>query len=216
MKTLWIVLISILVFSLGLFVVVSCGDDDDDDDYDEDDNDDDDNDDDDNDDDDDDDDDSSDDDDDDDDDSSSGMWTDPNTGLVWQTVSDCCYDWQGAGSYCGLLRLGGNKDWRLPTISELRSLIYGCVNTESNGSCNVSDYCLFPACMNDSCLGCDEDCGPTNGCYWPNQLTGDCLAYWSFSIIPGHSSTYPWSIDFSTALIGHSSTYENYNVRCVR
>jgi hypothetical protein len=52
-----------------------------------------------------------------------GTVTDTSTGLTWQQATpDNSMTWGEAMSYCTTLNLGNYKDWRLPTIKELRSL----------------------------------------------------------------------------------------------
>lgn len=53
--------------------------------------------------------------------------TDNNIGLQWQrTISTSTYTWADAGPYCDGLNYGFEVDWRLPTYSELGTLIdYG-------------------------------------------------------------------------------------------
>lgn len=49
---------------------------------------------------------------------------DPNTGLMWQqSSSETAMDWKSALAYCDELILGGHKDWRLPTIKEMHSIV---------------------------------------------------------------------------------------------
>ena len=51
--------------------------------------------------------------------------TDNNTKLMWSknaNLSDIMY-WQEAGSYCEGLTLAGHSDWRLPSLSEFKSII---------------------------------------------------------------------------------------------
>ena len=49
---------------------------------------------------------------------------DNRTGLMWQReVPSERYTWAEAKAYAAELRLGGHKDWRLPTIEELESLV---------------------------------------------------------------------------------------------
>jgi hypothetical protein len=46
------------------------------------------------------------------------------TGLTWQRVDDATMRlWSSARDYCDALILGGFRDWRLPTIRELQSLV---------------------------------------------------------------------------------------------
>lgn len=69
-----------------------------------------------------------------------GMWKDPDTGLIWMRCSlgetwngSGCdgertyYSWWNAIKAIDKLTFAGQKDWRLPTISELSSLIGGKV-----------------------------------------------------------------------------------------
>lgn len=53
-----------------------------------------------------------------------GMVTDQQTGLAWQREpSEQTYVEADAHAYCAALSLGGHSDWRLPTVSELQTLI---------------------------------------------------------------------------------------------
>lgn len=50
-------------------------------------------------------------------------WIDPRTGLVWQFESPGEMTWYEANEYARSLFLGGDSDWRLPTLAELESLL---------------------------------------------------------------------------------------------
>jgi len=53
-----------------------------------------------------------------------GTVTDTSTGLMWQQAgSSNVMTWEQALAYCEGLNLGGDTDWRLPTIKELRSIV---------------------------------------------------------------------------------------------
>jgi hypothetical protein len=117
--------------------------------------------------------------------STGGVYTDPVTGFEWQqTPSGGNLDWESAVIHCRNLNLNGTG-WRLPSISELRSLFRGCPATESEGACEVTDSCLsWDSCMNPACAGCEPDAGPAAGCYWPAELGGSCSPfYWSSSTV---------------------------------
>ncbi len=145
-----------------------------------------------------------------------GTWTDPKTGLMWQDPpSGKAMTWQEAKDYCANLSLGGYTDWRLPTISELRSLIRGCHKTITGGACKVTDGCLEFKCWNGSCQGCDNGKGPANGCYWPNNMQGPCDWYWSASSVAGDSN-FAWLVNFYGGSVYNYYKDHYYNARCVR
>jgi hypothetical protein len=50
-------------------------------------------------------------------------WKDLKTGLEWQCESPGEMTWQAALDYADSLSLDGKKDWRLPTLSDLETLL---------------------------------------------------------------------------------------------
>lgn len=72
--------------------------------------------------------------------------TDKLTGLVWQKLDDNVgRNWNDAWTYCHALTLLNKKDWRLPTIHELTSIVdYSAqnptINTTSFPDTNSSFY----------------------------------------------------------------------------
>jgi hypothetical protein len=55
-----------------------------------------------------------------------GIVKDTATNLMWQDTPDVVnarFQWGGAVKYCSELRLGGYRDWRLPTVTELLTLV---------------------------------------------------------------------------------------------
>ena len=159
------------------------------------------------------------------DDDSGDVWTDPDTGLMWQNGSGVLattYHWQGAKDYCDNLSWGGHSDWRLPDINELRSLIRGCSGTVTGGACAVTDSCLnFTGCWDQPCTGCTQFAGPgTGGAYWPTNIIGDIGWYWSSSEQADSPVDHPfaWSIIFDDGGIsqGDGIDIDNSMARCVR
>ncbi|MFO0750627.1 MAG: DUF1566 domain-containing protein [Myxococcota bacterium] len=93
--------------------------------------------------------------------------------------------WDAAAAHCAGLVLGGHDDWRLPTISELRTLLRGCPDTVSGGPCAETDSCTGagPTCYDgQACMGCNDGDGPgENGCFWPTEMGAGCDWTWSSS-----------------------------------
>jgi len=128
--------------------------------------------------------------------STQSVWTDPESGLMWQNDSSCCYKWNEAQQYCHNLNWGGYTDWRLPTIFEFRSLIRGCHKTRIGGDCMVTELCSQMKCNNASCDGCPFNEGPaTDGRYLPVELMGEGYWFWSATHIDNEENAV-WYVDF--------------------
>ncbi len=97
---------------------------------------------------------------------------------------------------------------RLPTISELRTLIQNCPATQTGGRCRVTDNCLSWSCR-DACRGCPSD---SSGKY---SVFGDTGWFWSSSGRAGAVGGV-WYVDFCDSRIDCSSRHGNGNVRCVQ
>ncbi len=143
--------------------------------------------------------------------------SDPASGLMWQNGDACDLNWAGAKSHCEQLSWGGFDDWRLPTVSELRSLIRGCDNTATGGDCGVTDECLaYMMCWNPPCNGCPFFSGPgPAGRYCPAELAGDGWIHWTTQQVTENSDT-AWRIHFYNGLVSYNDTTYLYCARCVR
>jgi hypothetical protein len=143
-----------------------------------------------------------------------GAWTDPATGLTWQrSPTGGGMNWANAKTHCEQLNLDGRRDWRLPTISELRSLIRGCPPTERGGTCGATDSCLTLDCGNDSCRARPDGDTPA-GPSWPGELSGRDCFYWSTSPV-ADATSYAWGVHFRVgAVLGDFKTLDRL-VRCV-
>ena len=160
---------------------------------------------------------------------SNGICFDPITNLEWQQEpSEDSMKWDSAITFCQNLDLEG-KYWRLPNISELRSLVRHCPTIELDADCAVKDE--SKACgyeSNEICLhsencydtatcnpdSCSDEGGPT-GCYWPDQLNGTCGWFWSSSGVE-NVDNHAWKVFFLQGGIGFGSNNYNGGVRCVR
>lgn len=149
-------------------------------------------------------------------------WLDDTTGLMWQVEPDGAYTWNDAVTHCEDLTLGGYSDWHMPDSKQLRSLVRGCPATQVGGSCDAGELCQKPfmcfmgecECWNDTCLGCTANGGPAEGCYWPEQLEGPCVWYWStFQSLLSAS----WlTVEFGAADARFAGDEFSGPVRCVR
>ena len=135
---------------------------------------------------------------------------DSSSGLIW-SARGSSMTWNDAENYCSTLLEGDYPDWRLPTISELRTLIQNCSKTETDGTCGVTDDCLsYSECRNSDCRGCTYDDNK------PGQYSkfGETGYFWSSSVL----SDYPgvaWLVDFYNGNVRYDDKTVNL-VRCVR
>ena len=141
---------------------------------------------------------------------------------MWTAKQTGDYIFVKAKHYCDDLTLCGYSDWDLPDIGELRSLIRGCPNTAlGSDSCNVQPGgCLDKSCNEgDLCVHCPDDDGPAGGCYWPDEMEGDCVwPWWTSSFVENHPSSV-WSVRFSSGTVyevGATAAGNKYQIRCVR
>lgn len=111
---------------------------------------------------------------------------------------------------CRALSLGG-LEWRLPTISELRTLIRGCPATETGAVCGVTDACLGVECSGTECNVCKSEKEPNNGCY--SDLEGFCGHVWSSSFTPDGS--FIWTADFKSGNVTAGFQNQNFSAVCV-
>ncbi|MCI5151078.1 MAG: DUF1566 domain-containing protein, partial [Candidatus Electrothrix sp. MAN1_4] len=135
-----------------------------------------------------------------------GTVTDTQTGLMWKRCSEglsgenCedgkveSYKWDDAVKRFKNVAYAGFTDWRMPTIDELKTLVY-C----SKGKKGV--WCM------------DGSERPTiNQQAFPNT---EEYYYWSGS--PGaYGSDYAWNVYFSLGYSGSHYRYNSYAVRLVR
>ena len=113
-------------------------------------------------------------------------WQDPKTGLEWQCESPGEMSWLEAQAYSKKLALGGKTDWRLPTVSELESLL----------DRSVLHYELRPIVREEV----------------PFR---DSLSYWSSTTFRDGTKN-AWIVMFDGAYVLSYYKSNAYHVRCVR
>lgn len=149
------------------------------------------------------------------------VYSDPKSGLFWlDPPAETNLSWQDAIDFCDQLTLDDKDDWRLPTLDELRSLIRGCPDTESDGRCQLWDgsgYDDLKSDANTPCNGCEKNEGPhsdTNG-YYGSELGGLSSYYWSSSE-DAYRSGYAWNVFFVEGAITSQQADRLFQVRCCR
>jgi hypothetical protein len=145
-------------------------------------------------------------------------WRDPTSGLVWSNPPATA-DVPGALAYCESLTLDGHTDWRLPTITQLRTLVRGCPDTMPGGMCKVSETCTdLNSCYGGCLQGCESLKGPgPGGCYWDAGLgTEYCGSYWSATPRTDYANA-NWDLNFTVGDVMWMFSYvDAVSVRCVR
>jgi len=125
-------------------------------------------------------------------------------GLEWSDLSPSVKIWTEAVNYCA--SIGG----RLPSISELRTLIQNCTATETDGACKVTDSCLSTSCYTSlSCNACEN---AVDGRY---SVFGDSDFFWSSSSVDNNTNN-AWFVRFNSGYVYGSKKTNKYSVRCVR
>ncbi len=142
-------------------------------------------------------------------------------GLIWQDPpSDTTMTWSQANYYCQEQAQGGGG-WRLPTVSEARSLIRGCATTETGGSCGVDDGCIEFSCWTESCGGTCEfmngpDVGEDAGCYRPEEMSGVCGWSWTASSFEHEAEQKAWAVLYHYGWVDAGAKTRTFYVRCVK
>jgi len=127
--------------------------------------------------------------------------------LIWSNRSSKGMNWDDAVNYCRNLSEGGFTDWRLPTISELKTTIKNCQSGSS--SCRISDSCLSSSCHSSSCY-CNLRAN--NGGYY--SKLGDGIWLWSSSTNSGKAD-FAWCVNFRDGHVFDFNKTLGINVRCV-
>ncbi len=147
------------------------------------------------------------------------IWYDSTSGLTWQNTAISTYSQSSGSTYCANLSLGSYSDWRLPTVSELRSLARSCTKITTGGTCSVIDSCTsYASCYNSSnCGTCTSGAGPSDaGMYWDAALIDTGSTYWSATVLSDYASSYGWTIDFTSGTLAYQYLTDPFSVRCAR
>ena len=138
----------------------------------------------------------------------SGDFPNKHNGVCWSKKSPKEMNWSNANKYCANLVEDGSSDWRLPTISELRTLMQNCSGTVTGGACAVTDSCLNSSCYNDECRNCSAS-------FSGYSKIGDMDLFWSSSVNDADNSI-AFEISFFDGGIYADSKTTQAQSMCVR
>ncbi len=122
-----------------------------------------------------------------------GIVSDTTTNLQWQddiqldNIGHSIMNWQKAKEHCAALKLGGHKDWRLPNVKELTSIV-----DKTRGEYNPKIVAGFIFTNNYT--------------FWSDTLTFNLRNYEEYGLV----------INFLKGTKGSVSLDKKYHVRCVR
>ncbi|MBO4711859.1 DUF1566 domain-containing protein [bacterium] len=150
--------------------------------------------------------------------SNQGPCFDSTSKLTWSAKADNM-DFANAQTYCEALTDNGYTDWRLPTISELRTLILDCDTTKMpGGTCNLREdsevVCL--SVSSDECapIPTCNSCGNAAGTH---SKFGETSWIWSSSAVADENMAGQiFSVNFRNAGIIFQVDSNTNAVRCVR
>jgi len=109
-------------------------------------------------------------------------------------------NWSQAIEHCS--NLGG----KLPSISELRTLIKNCPDAETGGPCGISDECLSIECFTDACRSCRN---------YDYSVFGDAEWFWSSSAVIGANIDGVWGVEFKDANVNMNYASSEYRFICI-
>ena len=92
-----------------------------------------------------------------------GTVSDHVSGMMWQRHHSAAMRFVEADGYCDTLALGGHTDWRLPNIDELRTLLRGNPNSETDGDCPVHEGSPKEDMTDPACVQAPDYEGPGSG-----------------------------------------------------
>ena len=130
-------------------------------------------------------------------------------GLEWQAGQvERIEGWDNVAPHCEALEYAGHNDWRLPNLTELKSLVTGCAKTNE---CPVTaEAPEYPGNYSTVCKTC------SNGNYMPQEVGQQIeYPYWTSTNDPGKTNRV-WAINFMTGAVFYSYNTANHYIRCVR
>jgi hypothetical protein len=127
----------------------------------------------------------------------------------WEEGVERVEKWEPAKAYCENLDYAGHNDWRLPNLTELKSLVQGCAATNE---CPVTaENPAYPGNYSSVCKTC------ASGNYMPAGLGLKIdFPYWTSTTDDPSKATRVWAINFMNGEVFYSYASANHYAMCVR
>ena len=107
---------------------------------------------------------------------------DLSSGIVW-SEKQAKMNWQSAVDYCGSYSESGLSGWKLPDISELRTLIQNCANTVTGGVCDIQNFNSSDCRCSDNYNGLYSKFGEKDEYLWSSTEYTNTDSAWTVRFI---------------------------------
>lgn len=123
---------------------------------------------------------------------------------IWSEKAPGKMTFEKAELYCGSLTENDESGWRLPELSEIRTLSDKCEEEENGDYCDFTDSCEWDNCENEFCGRCVKyEETVSAGSFWTKtQKIGGRISVWTIGT--GDDSEFG------------ALPEEQHDVRCVR
>lgn len=131
-------------------------------------------------------------------------------GLEWQAGRvDRVEKWDAAKAHCEDLDYAGHDDWRLPNLTELKTIVSGCDKTNE---CPVTaENPQYPGNYSTVCKTC------SSGNYLMQEIGQQVdFPYWTSTTDDPTKNYRVWAINFINGEVFYSYASANHYARCVR
>lgn len=127
----------------------------------------------------------------------------------WEEGVERVKNWDPAKEHCENLEYAGHDDWRLPNLTELKSLVTGCAKTNE---CPVdADNYTYPGNYSTVCKTCDK------GNYMSAGLGLNIdFPYWTSTTDDPSKNTRVWAINFMNGEVFYGYATAEHYAMCVR
>ncbi len=139
-------------------------------------------------------------------------------GNTWSSLAPEKMKWSEGITYCYNLSECGFKDWKMPNIDELRTLIQGCSGSITGGACPISEKADKLAQSDYQIGNCVCEINDYNLTIGHSKLcdSTDDLSYCYSSSKLSNNSDFVWVIDVNHGTIYYDDHVSENYIRCIR